>query len=87
MGQQVRLNPLVEHQRLVEIPFQAVRTGGSKNKASIASRTSSGMGAGLLNTSRAGTFSLNSNREVPGPRRRRQSHSSTAFLAQVMFGA
>ena len=40
-----------------------------------------------ITSSRAGTFSLNSNREVPDPRRRKRSwHSSTAFLSRVMSG-
>ena len=69
MAHKARLHQPVEHQRRVQVPVQAVGTGGggssptSKHKASIASQTLSGMGAGLLNTSRDGTFSLYSNME------------------------
>ena len=57
------LHPPVEHQRRVHVPVQEVELEGgrsfptAKHKVSIATRISSGLGAGLLNTSRAGTFS------------------------------
>ena len=65
--------------------------GGSsptfKQRAYIASRMSSGMSAGLVKISSAGSLALISRREVPGPRRPRRSQSCTAFLARVISGA
>ena len=59
----------------------------SKQRASMASWMSSGIGAWQENTSRVGIWALNSRREVPGPRRRMRTQSNTAFRARVISGA